>query len=818
MQIYWSELTITIAAVGTFTGNAARDKVNTDLALVVGGDAAVAAASVTYKDKDVTGDLLLIVLRKVATDLGKAYTIAFKQDAALKNRARDVFQLYDVAGDAQREQLNTARQKHHPYVIIGCGAAAIVNHTTLRQTKWGQDRVGNSRIIHVGFEDPWSHYNRHEMGQFPQLLGLPGYQARPGVLDDTTEPYTSTKFGQNTADELTRLKARYVLDQKVLEIHPYCVAVIQPRGVTVQDSLIAALVKEGLDLDALQLRLAEEHPDTFGRYRILMVDTLGQMSWGYARYVDICTGAGKARAAEERVLGTDLYEQMRTRIWQPVESWTGDLAHFTTRKILTGTEALYRETIWDGADERYCVMGGGGVGVNMVERSQDGRREKWVDWLASGTLHASFAIGRNDILLRHPHTWNDLGTVIDNPGQPMAMDDLGDGRKDQLASLDPASRKWRFGQGSEVETATIAKTRVKIVFAPATRTNKFENVPNDPELKDQTVPPQMRDYWEQNTPLLAGKFALSAMACAGEDLYEQWSATVDVYDRLIRAGGQDIRDVGQAEKLAAHVTLSPIEAGSDGRMVGLQTSDGTLRVLGAAGTGNASLATDSYGGPYRKMTDYHDTLPAQGQIGRVGFVFSALNVAMANHYFDAANKKKTNADDVAPVTDVEVNTNVNTMSRKELEDLLGDALLARKIVRVRLATQSGFLTLLELEHALEAQEIVDTASLLLTLIAYGWEKLVDPSTLTLEIINEHDLDKLIRKIQDVRLSEWIAAARVKRGSDYTTKAQLKRDINARFFADRDARDHAREGLMQEGWKLKLPLLTVHYRVADPYVF
>src|SRR5262245_15890150 len=73
------------------------------------------------------------------------------------------------------------------YVIIGRGTAATVNHTTLRATTFGRRRISGLPILHIGFEDPWVHFDDHMMGQFPHMLSLPGYIHQPKPKSASTD-------------------------------------------------------------------------------------------------------------------------------------------------------------------------------------------------------------------------------------------------------------------------------------------------------------------------------------------------------------------------------------------------------------------------------------------------------------------------------------------------------------------------------------------------------------------------------------------------------------------------------------------------------
>lgn len=869
MHVYWAEFTISWADQSV-TGNDAREKVRTDLGVAVEGDDAVSPAKVRWRGVDVCSELVAVAIRKLIEEQDKPWTLVYKPSRRIR-RANEVFDKLDIESAAQREEQNRHMRKPPVYAIIGRGASAVVDHTTLRQTTWGRDRVGDAEIVHIGFEDPWGHYNQHEMGQFPHLLGVPGYERRPDLTnEDPAAPRDSTIFAGDTAHELARLQhAVHERTGQNIRIFPYCVALIQPRGETVHDSVKGSLVQEGLDLDALEEMLAMNHAWKRGRYRMLLVSPEGELSWGYADMIDICTGAGKARAIDETMASEDLRDATRTRIWEPAESWD---ERKKTRAIMAGTEALYREATWtDG--QRVCVMGSGGVGVNMIERARD--TNAYADWLATKTLHASFVIGRNDILLKHP-----LGPPRN--GAPMEMDEF-EGRGDQLAVIDPRDRKWRFGQGcdiAEVVPGAGGQVRVKL---KASRT-RYETTPSDPSKEDTGIAAKIRDYGETESVLTDGAFPFSELTRGQLDP----DYTPDAYDRLIRAAGQDIRDVGQSEKLAMQIALSPIEGDIDGRMVGLQAEDESLRVLGAAATGNAQLV-DRNALPVTKMRQYHESLPAQGQIIYVGFVFSMLNVAKANHYFDETP-----------------NDNINTMSEAELTALWDDASLAKKTVALRCTTQSGFLwadrsalllshprllttwqaaglfpTFAEivagdsralypravqrpsgvqewremlgilgllpafarkiirahiargpldrdaLDHELGEQEKADALELTQIrdagLLAHGWERNLQGRWVRENLLAATDVEEITRRIQYRRLAEWIIESRTAHGGPWPTLEDLISDIRRRFRLKHDRRTEVEP--LPADWSEqidaaveKLRGVRTKYRPADPILF
>lgn len=864
MHVYWDEFTITWDG-GRATGNGARDKVRDELGVVVEGNASTTPARVTWRGRLVSSELVAVAIRALID--ARPWRLIYKPSRRIA-RAPEGFNKLDLVSAAQRERLNNASTKPPIYAIIGCGAAATVNHTTLRQTTWGRERVGNAEIVHIGFENPWRHYNRHEMGQFPQLLGLPGYERRPNLGEENpSEPRDSTLFAAETTHELGRIRARLAPAGQPLRVFHACVALIQARGQKVNDSVKGNLVQEGLNIDDLEDMLGMLHAWKRGRYRMLLVQPNGDLDWAYADKIDICTGAGKARTIDESMATPEVRDETYTKIWEPPESWDDARCK---RPIMSGTEALYRQTQWP-ANKRVCIMGSGGVGVNMIERARD--TTCFADWLATQTLHASFVIGRNDILLKHPL----LGPKA---GAAMEMDDFV-GRNDQLAPIDPKDDKWRFGQGADIGSVELlggVDTRqVRVKFVSSRR--RYQNTPNNADMNGQPIPSMVRDAQEKETALDDEAFAFTDLTeqQLGED-YEP-----NVYDRVIRAAGQDIRDVGQSEQLAMQLELQPI-VNADDRMVGLQSADGTIRVLGAAATGNAQLVERTNPAAVA-MRQYHGSLPAQGQIIFVGFVFSALNVAAANHYFDETP-----------------NCNVNTASQQELETLWGDATLAERTVNLRRSTQCGFTwdsrkalllshrswlaamrplfpefativttdsltlfeprdnpplgfvewktmlghlgllplfvnkvirahlrrplaTMVQLKEELETNEEADriehAAIKEAGLLAYGWESSLSTPR-TIEEFNNLARDVIATRTS-ARFADWVVEARTANGQAWPSMDALRADIERRFRLKLDRRNSLEP--LPSGWKdqldtaaAKLGNAKTKYRPADPLLF
>lgn len=300
------------------------------------------------------------------------------------------------------------------YVIIGCGTAAVVNHTTLRQTQWGtKERIAGLPVMHIGFNDPWAHYIPHGMGQPPYLLTMPGYHKRPSQANDVfarNPGCSSDRFAACTQYEWDELWKKYHNDDERLDKFAWKEAFVVWIESAAQHpdkgDIKAKLKEEGLDLDAEKVKeinkavagLDGNYVPTGGeaRYRLLIVvpqdETTVKLEYVYADMIDICVGPGRPRIPD----GAE-WKEGRTKLWTPPRLW-GDQTK--KRKLVNGPEAFYTETIWNTTDRVY-INGGGGIGLNMAERAEI--VGCFADWAPTGTLHNTFNLPRNDIVLKHPY-------------------------------------------------------------------------------------------------------------------------------------------------------------------------------------------------------------------------------------------------------------------------------------------------------------------------------------------------------------------------------------------------------------------------------
>ena len=97
------------------------------------------------------------------------------------------------------------------YIIVGWGPAAAINHSTLRQSEFGKERLKGYKVMQIGFPNPWPNYLLHGMGQPPYLLSLPGFRTQPYASNPplVDSGFNSGSFGAAVDTELTLLSKEY---------------------------------------------------------------------------------------------------------------------------------------------------------------------------------------------------------------------------------------------------------------------------------------------------------------------------------------------------------------------------------------------------------------------------------------------------------------------------------------------------------------------------------------------------------------------------------------------------------------------------------
>ncbi len=515
------------------------------------------------------------------------------------------------------------------YVIVGRGPAAIINHTTLRQTEFGKKRIAGLPVMHVGFANPWTKYMQHGMGQPPRLLNLPGFEKHP---DDITHDagLDSKHFGQCVEDEYNRLESRY--GEKVLTEESWVVWIqsksLEKMGNDTEDEL----EKDGMPtsfLDIMVEKLAEKFQSETAYFRVLVMKPKPanelkkeDLLFIYASNVDICTGPGRPIVIPPGKGDTDECKKARTAAWLSPETWTGGWGEeLKARKVLNGVDSIRDEITWT-ANERVCVTAGGGVGLNAAERARN--NDCKLDWFGRNTLMETFANPRNDTILRHP-TANRLLIPGESRKPPLVWT-----QDDQII---PCKNDLRYGYGAALDKTELVNTKVKVTL----------------KVADAKKATKIKDYFNEQVG-----FSGTTMW----DFSPQYKVHInqepsELYDRLVIPNGQASKALGHAYYFARHLRFFPITI-KLGQMIGLGTLDKRIRVLGAA-----AQTYDNYGVLQRKATMdgekmwlYWDSLPVSAVPD--GFIFSGANIALANEFFSSKKPNK----------------NVTTASQDEMLEIL----------------------------------------------------------------------------------------------------------------------------------------------------
>ncbi|WP_437992733.1 hypothetical protein [Sorangium sp. So ce145] len=535
------------------------------------------------------------------------------------------------------------------YVIVGRGPMAVVNHRTLVESAWGQGRLGELPVLHVGFPNPWPRYLQHGLGQPNHLLSFPAFANQPSVGGNAIDGgLDSQHFGAQISAEFDTLGAGVAEEW---------VGLIQTRaGMEAIDARIAAEEGGGAVRDAINLRIQDPWPafaDGEAPYRLCLYDPAnGTARLVYAAKIDICTGPGRPLVMPPRDGDSAETTGARTPPWLSPEVWSL-VERWRNRRTLNGVDAIRDEVVWN-VGQRVCVTAGGGVGLNAAEKARN--RQCALDWFGRAGLMAIFENPRNITFLKDPNT--------NVAREPARRRDVGiDGEDDLIAS----SRRARMGRGAILASAAAADEAVEVRLAAAQGENNI------------------RDWWANRSPLNAqeARWTLS-------NEYEQEVAGLEVvesreYDRLVIPNGQETDAVGHPRSFAHHLVFQAVEEA--GRLVALETADHLVRILGAAcnnypgyGIGTRNVHGNT---PKDRMWIFHATLPVSAVPD--GFIICGVNTALANRYFED-----------------HPNRNVNTMTPGELAGVVGDVLAARIIAERN--TRNGYSNLQQLRDACNSQD------------------------------------------------------------------------------------------------------------------
>jgi hypothetical protein len=563
------------------------------------------------------------------------------------------------------------------YIIVGRGAAAVVNHTTLRQTDWGRTRIGDLPVMHIGMRDPWLFYHEHGMGQPPYLLRMPGYHFPPALDSPTIRSgLSSAVFSDSTERELDLLFSKfqaYAFEGWVAAAESQT----KRAPIATRDDLETL----GLDREAIDARLDMAWPINYPPYRLLVVGTDESVQIVYAEKIDFCSGggAGRIKPREAWMVPAQLLADADTKPWNPSYKWTLTQKR---RPIIHGLDGLTEATEWaDG--QRVCVYGSGGIGLNQIERSHDEGANKSIhlDWYARDFLHdPTLNLRRNDTVMKSStKVFGDNDFPFMNAGEADAV------RTSPTAfntgfHIVPGSRNWRWAHHAKIREVTVpGKLQIKLYL----RTDVVAGLV-------LAADGWIEDFWAAVEQVDTGnrRFGFSNQYVVSNGTTVASSGGGDLYDRLILCLGQQQDLPGEPRKVAAGFTFDFVLYRK--RMVGLQAEGGDLRILGAAA---AMFAGNAGKKPFDNMALYRGSLPASAV--PPGFILAGSNIAAANGFF----------------TEDEPNRNFNTSSQEELTDVLepvlGDWMLAvevaSEIVKLRQWPENGIPTMQDLRNGMGAK-------------------------------------------------------------------------------------------------------------------
>jgi hypothetical protein len=197
------------------------------------------------------------------------------------------------------------------YVIIGCGFSGITNHTILHQTNVQNTnkRIDGYPVLHIGYPDPWSGYHPMPMGQWPSLLGLPGFQTPLPSLT-ASACLGSVEFSAANLSEWDWL----------LSVQPF--AHLQAKVTSIQAT-----------------------GTTPSEYRLTLNDD--PTSVVRAAFIDVCGGPGPAK---DLPAGVSIHPDLES------EYRTGTYYHTAWPRLVTGERYLTNSTA-EPTNRSICVVG-----------------------------------------------------------------------------------------------------------------------------------------------------------------------------------------------------------------------------------------------------------------------------------------------------------------------------------------------------------------------------------------------------------------------------------------------------------------------------
>jgi hypothetical protein len=507
------------------------------------------------------------------------------------------------------------------YVIIGCGFAGTVDHATLSQTPWGRTRTGQYRILHIGFPDPWRIYHPHDMNQELELLVLPGYMHQPRE-SDTAEAgrwlYSPAFAGVNQAE------------------FEGC----WPRSPETVQAHVTKITKAG------------------EFYRIHFHESDEQI---LAAKIDICAGPGQTRVPDDSPAGIKLSSNLKEQFTSPPKvddpNWIP--------QIVTATN-FTRENANVAAGGLVLVSGRGPAAAQALERTLETDGAKEILW-ATKDINGGFPpTMRLDRLVRV----DDMGQLKELPAR------LGFPK----GALYPANDNVWIANGYEVRdvkpltSRLIEEKGLKDIDGSPLTVEALKLGELDPLLVTfSTGTAAVGSDKSSLPPFLYGVFHQVVVAQGLQDTPNEPGSPIVLLKELLVSGEETLEPY-----FPGSVQKSPEDPTSRGESVnfkagvGLRSTNGKIRVLGAAGHGNSIMRTLG-GDAFATLDEFQNTLPAQARINFQGVTLSALTIAHANHWFD----------DYGGHFSRNGNNNPNTATLDEIEARVGTT-VARALIEVRI--------------------------------------------------------------------------------------------------------------------------------------
>ncbi len=444
------------------------------------------------------------------------------------------------------------------------------------QTELGRARVDGLKVVHVGYPDPWLKYVSHNMNQEVELLTLPGYKAQQSLDTVPRQPAARWLNSRNFA-------AHTATERSAIEMHE----TVFEAGVT-------------------HIEKRSEH------YLVHLNDGSPPI---IAAKIDLCTGTGQQTLLKTRTQDAGYGVDMTAELWEAYLH--PDVASDVQGRRVYAAELYVLDHVRPIAGGLICVVGASPAGIQAMEHAlcEDGGVGGGP--VAQGLLVASRTM---------------------NEGFP-AIGRLDDHAKD--AAGDPLPIRQGLAKGD------LHPTRLPVTFAEGYKIASIEPIVADHialfeagQVTEGDVGTRLLVTFRKN----GGKQRLVGTTLGvdhGELLYGKFDQVVLGSGRT--RGRGDSKEVGSALGLVWDFRNDLVGLPNPDSIdfpPGLQTRDGKVRILGAAGINNPiylglpQLARNELG--LSPLGMYERSLPAQARVNGEGVTLAAATIAWANGYYTAA--------------------------------------------------------------------------------------------------------------------------------------------------------------------------------------